>query len=56
MRASGVRGFPVVDSQGSLTGILTSDDLLSVLLAEIGELVEFNRRKWWNETSVRTDG
>ncbi len=40
MRAHGVRRVPVVGSGGSTVGIITLDDLLRLLVAEAGELLE----------------
>jgi CBS domain-containing protein len=40
MRAHGVRRLPVVGSAGSTVGIITLDDMLRLLVAEAGELLE----------------
>ena len=39
MRAHGVRRIPVVDHRGSVTGIVTLDDLLKCMIEEAGKLV-----------------
>jgi CBS domain-containing protein len=38
MRAHGVRRLPVVAADGSLCGIVSADDLMKVLAAELGRL------------------
>jgi CBS domain-containing protein len=38
MRKNGVRRVPVVDKQGQLVGIVTVDDLVQLLGAELSEL------------------
>ncbi len=48
MRDKGVRRMPVVDAAGALVGILTLDDLLSLLaeeLTEIAKLVSHERKR-----------
>lgn len=40
MRAHGVRRMPVVDDRGALVGIVTLDDLLGALLADMHALLE----------------
>lgn len=47
MRSKGVRRLPVVDDRGGLLGIVTLDDLLSLLAEELGalaRLVEHERK------------
>ena len=39
MRAEGVRRLPVVNAAGGLEGILTLDDLLSLLAEQMSDLV-----------------
>ena len=39
MRVHGVRRVPVVDGRGALVGIVTADDLLGVLLADVQTLL-----------------
>ncbi|MCC7461599.1 MAG: CBS domain-containing protein [Gammaproteobacteria bacterium] len=38
MRERGVRRAPVVDATGALVGIVSSDDILAAIAAELGEL------------------
>jgi len=47
MRSKGVRRMPVVDDDGSLLGIVTLDDLLSLLAEELSALAKLveNERK-----------
>jgi len=40
MRIKGVRRMPVVDDKGSLIGVVTLDDLLELLVEELGLLVK----------------
>lgn len=40
MRAHGVRRVPVVDGRGALVGIVTLDDLLGALFADVHALLE----------------
>lgn len=40
MRSHGVRRMPVVDDRGALVGIVTLDDLLGALLADMHALLE----------------
>ncbi len=53
MRVHGVRRIPVVDSAGALVGIVTLDDLLGALLAEVQALLETTRRAQRHELSTR---
>lgn len=54
MRDKGVRRMPVVDGAGGLVGILTLDDLLSLLAEELGELAKLVSRERQREATVRT--
>jgi len=53
MRTHGVRRIPVVDERGTLIGIVTLDDLLKGLLAEMHALLEAQSRAQRLEQSVR---
>ncbi|MDT3706425.1 MAG: CBS domain-containing protein [Thiobacillus sp.] len=53
MRDKGVRRMPVVDSTGALAGILTLDDLLSLLAEEMTELAKLVSHERQREASVR---
>jgi predicted transcriptional regulator len=54
MRDKGVRRMPVVDSTGVLVGILTLDDLLSLLAEEMTELAKLVSHERQREAVVRT--
>ena len=54
MRGKGVRRMPVVDSMGGLVGILTLDDLLSLLAEEMTELAKLVSRERQREAVIRT--
>ncbi|CAI8953232.1 CBS domain-containing protein [Methylocaldum szegediense] len=53
MRIKGVRRIPVVDQQGLLAGILTSDDLLEILASELTELVKVIGKEQERERKTR---
>jgi CBS domain-containing protein len=53
MRDKGVRRMPVVDHDGSLVGILTLDDLLSLLAEEMMELARLVSHERQREASGR---
>jgi CBS domain-containing protein len=53
MRIKGVRRIPVVDQQGLLAGILTSDDLLEILAGELTELVKIIGKEQEREQKTR---
>jgi CBS domain-containing protein len=54
MRDKGVRRMPVVDGAGVLVGILTLDDLLSLLAEEMTELAKLVSHERQREAAVRT--
>ena len=54
MRNKGVRRMPVVDASGGLVGILTLDDLLSLLAEEMMELAKLVSHERQREATVRT--
>ncbi|MGB9130599.1 MAG: CBS domain-containing protein [Thiobacillus sp.] len=53
MRGKGVRRMPVVDHEGVLVGILTLDDLLSLLAEELTELAKLVSHERQREAAVR---
>ncbi|BBA33763.1 CBS domain protein [Methylocaldum marinum] len=53
MRLKGVRRIPVVNPQGVLAGILTSDDLLEILAGELTELVKIIGKEQEREQRTR---
>jgi CBS domain-containing protein len=54
MRDKGVRRMPVVDREDGLVGILTLDDLLSLLAEEMTELAKLVSHERQREASART--
>lgn len=54
MRDKGVRRMPVVDGTGVLVGILTLDDLLSLLAEEMTELAKLVSHERHREAVART--
>ena len=54
MRAKGVRRMPVVDREGGLVGIVTLDDLMTLLAEEMTELANMVAREQQHEARVRT--
>ena len=54
MRDKGVRRMPVVESTGGLVGILTLDDLLSLLAEEMTELAKLVSHERHREAAART--
>jgi len=53
MRTHGVRRVPVVDGRGALVAIVTLDDLLAALLADVQALLETSHRAQRREQSTR---
>lgn len=53
MRNRGVRRMPVVDHEGGLVGILTLDDLLSLLAEEMMELAKLVSHERQREAATR---
>lgn len=53
MRDKGVRRMPVVDRDGGLAGIITLDDLLSLLAEEMTELAKLVSHERQREAAVR---
>jgi predicted transcriptional regulator len=54
MRDKGVRRMPVVDASGALIGILTLDDLLSLLAEEMTELAKLVSHERQREAAARS--
>lgn len=54
MRDKGVRRMPVVDGFGGLVGILTLDDLLSLLAEEVSKLAKLVSNEQQREATART--
>lgn len=53
MRIKGVRRLPVVDNDGNLVGVVTLDDLLELLVEELGLLVKLIVHEQKKEASDR---
>lgn len=53
MRSKGVRRMPVVDGDGGLVGIVTLDDLLSLLAEEMTELAKLVSHEHQREATAR---
>ncbi len=53
MRVHGVRRVPVVDAGGGLVGIVSIDDLFSLLAEEMGDLVRVTAREQAVEAAAR---
>ena len=53
MRERGVRRVPVLTRSGALAGIITIDDLLDIVVEQLGDLVHAIERERVRETRVR---
>lgn len=53
MSAHGVRRMPVVDERGSLVGLLSVDDILDLLSAELSQLTTLSIREQTREKEAR---
>lgn len=53
MRTRGVRRMPVVDAKGGLVGIISVDDLLEILAAELSEVTKVMAREHLREEKTR---
>ena len=53
MRERGVRRVPVLTHDGALAGIVTIDDLLDIVVEQLGDLVHAITREQARETRVR---
>jgi CBS domain-containing protein len=53
MRTHAVRRLPIVGSEGKLVGIITLDDLLQLVAADINALVEIVSREQGRENRLR---
>jgi len=53
MRAKDMRRVPIVDSQGSLVGIVTADDILDLLAEEMNALARMVAREQRHEAELR---
>ena len=53
MKTRGVRRLPIVDDQGDLSGIVSTDDLLEVLAGELNGLAKIVAREQSREAASR---
>ena len=53
MRTHGVRRVPVVNQDGAVIGIMTLDDLLRILVAEVSALFEITDKGQKREQHLR---
>ena len=54
MRKNGIRRLPVVNGRGDLVGILTVDDVLSLLLEQLSDIVGLVVKQQVKENSLRS--
>jgi CBS domain-containing protein len=54
MRTHGIRRIPVINEEGGLVGIISVDDMLDLLAAELTELAKIAPRGQARETRIRT--
>jgi CBS domain-containing protein len=53
MRMNGVRRMPVLDREGSLAGIISTDDLIQLLADEMSELAKLISQEQTHETQLK---
>jgi CBS domain-containing protein len=53
MRAEGVRRVPIVDTDGSLIGIMSLDDVVELMAEELGDLATLIRQERRKEAEIR---
>ena len=54
MRKKGIRRLPVVDGRGDLVGILTVDDVLTLILEQLSDLVGLVVKQQVKENTLRS--
>lgn len=55
MRARGVRRVPVIDTEGQISGVLSIDDIISLLASELNDVDSLILREQERERELRTD-
>ncbi len=53
MKSNGIRRLPIVDHRQSLIGIITLDDVIDVLITQLGELSRTISNEQYREKSTR---